>query len=360
MQLFPTLALVALATSSSLAYRSPGAKDHKASKAAILEAQRAANASLDERSAHYKLVKSYHGNTFFKDMHYFTGHDPSHGSVHYVDHNEAHSSGLIGMMDGHAMMRVAPHHSGTHRSVRPSSDVSFTEGLLILDNLHMPTGCGTWPSFFTVPLDSNWPAGGEIDVIEGVGGMNRNKYSIHTTSGCRVVESQMVMHAAQLTGGQNCDAEATDDTGCAISGTQNGDFGVDYNRNHGGVHVLDWNSNTGIRIWFFPRNNIPQDIQDGHPNPASWPNPRASWPATHCHMDSHFYNHVATFTNTLCGTWAGSSAVWHGKQPGQSKSCAAHTGHNSCESWLRSGNANMENAYWKIKSLKIYQIHRRS
>ncbi|KAK0522057.1 hypothetical protein OC834_004002 [Tilletia horrida] len=356
MQLISTLSIFALA-SSALAFRAPGFRDHKASKGAILEAQRAANSSLEERSPKYHLIKSYHGKTFFKDMHFFTGSDPSHGSVHYVDHDEAHSSGLIGTMDGHAMMRVAPHHSGTHRSVRPSTDISFTGGLLVLDSLNMPTGCGTWPAWFTVPLDSNWPEGGEIDIIEGVGGMNRNKYSIHTTAGCKVIEGQMIMHAAELTGSRNCDAEATDDTGCAVSGLENGDFGVEYNKNHGGVHVLDW-SNSGIRIWFFPRHSIPQDLEDGHPKPHTWPNPRASWPSTHCPPDEFFKSHVATFTNTLCGTWA--SGVWHQKAPGQHKSCAAHTGHSSCESWLRSGKANMDDAYWKIKSLKIYQTHRRS
>ncbi|KAE8226800.1 hypothetical protein CF319_g641 [Tilletia indica] len=358
MQLFNTLSLLALA-SSTLAHRPHAIREHRASKGAIIKAQRASNASLEERSANYHLVKSYHGSTFFKDMMFFTGSDPSHGNVHYVDHDSAHGSGLIGTMDGHAMMRVAPHHSGSHHSVRPSSDISFTEGLIILDNIHMPTGCGTWPAFFTVPIDSNWPEGGEIDIIEGVGGMNRNKYSIHTTAGCKVVEDQMIMHAAKLTGSRNCDAEATSDTGCAISGTQNGDFGVEYNKNHGGVHVLDWNHKTGIRIWFFPRDSIPQDIEDGQPNPSSWPNPRAAWPATHCPPNDFFKSHTATFTNTLCGTWSGSDAVWHGKQPGQHKSCAAHTGHSSCESWLQSGKSNLDNAYWKIKSLKIYQIQRR-
>jgi len=163
-----------------------------------------------------------------------------------------------------------------------------------------------------------------------------------------------------LTGSRNCDAEATDDTGCAISGTQDGDFGVQYNRNHGGVHVLDWNQKSGIRIWFFPRGQIPEDIEAGHPNPSNWPNPRAAWPATHCPPDRFFKSHVATFTNTMCGTWAGSDAVWSQKAPGQKQSCAAHTGHKTCESWLKSGKANMDTAYWKIKSLKIYQIQRRS
>lgn len=39
-------------------------------------------------------------------------------------------------------------------------------GLFIYDVAHMPTGCGLWPSIWMV--GPNWPAGGEIDIIEGV------------------------------------------------------------------------------------------------------------------------------------------------------------------------------------------------
>lgn len=35
-----------------------------------------------------------------------------------------------------------------------------------MDSVHMPTGCATWPAFWS--NGPNWPAGGEIDIVEGV------------------------------------------------------------------------------------------------------------------------------------------------------------------------------------------------
>ncbi|KAE8262911.1 hypothetical protein A4X03_0g2085 [Tilletia caries] len=239
------------------------------SKGAILEAQRASNASLEQRSGKYNFIKSYEGKTFFKDMMFFTGND---GSVDYVDHDSAHESGLIGMMDGMALMRAAPHRSGTHRSVRTSTDISFTEGLIILDILHGPR---------------------RLQLARG----RRDRHH----RGRRRHELQQVQHPHDRWlqsrpgpgdharrqahrgggggGGQNCDAEATSEEGCAISGTQNGDFGVEYNANHGGVPVLDWHHKTGIRIFFFPRGSVPEDIEAGHQSLPAWGVGRVTTPS---------------------------------------------------------------------------------
>jgi hypothetical protein len=52
-------------------------------------------------------------------------------------------------------------------SVRISSQTAYDEAIFVLDLAHMPAGCSTWPAFWTLSQQGPWPAGGEIDIIEG-------------------------------------------------------------------------------------------------------------------------------------------------------------------------------------------------
>jgi len=53
------------------------------------------------------------------------------------------------------------------KSVRIHSNTSYDDAIFVLDVQHMPTGCGTWPAWWTLSQEGPWPAGGEIDIIEG-------------------------------------------------------------------------------------------------------------------------------------------------------------------------------------------------
>ena len=53
-------------------------------------------------------------------------------------------------------------------SLRITSQNAYNEGIFVLDLAHMPTGCATWPAFWTLSQAGPWPAGGEIDIIEGM------------------------------------------------------------------------------------------------------------------------------------------------------------------------------------------------
>ncbi len=53
-------------------------------------------------------------------------------------------------------------------SIRITSQESWNDAIYVLDIEHMPEGCSTWPAFWTKSAISTWPAGGEIDIIEGI------------------------------------------------------------------------------------------------------------------------------------------------------------------------------------------------
>ncbi len=62
------------------------------------------------------------------------------------------SEGLIEINSaGNAIMRVetTPTISGNRKSIRITSEYAYTGGLIVMDAVHMPTGCGTWPAFWS-------------------------------------------------------------------------------------------------------------------------------------------------------------------------------------------------------------------
>jgi hypothetical protein len=62
--------------------------------------------------------------------------------------------------------------------------------------------------------------------------------------------------------------------------------------------VHKWDS-SGIAVWKFPRDEVPDDITSGNPDPGTWPTPVALWGADSCDISSHFYAHSLVFDITL-------------------------------------------------------------
>lgn len=307
-------------------------------------------------SSPWKPVSTYSGSTFFNGWSFYTAADPTDGTVQYLSQSDAQNAGLVDINSaGNAVMRVdtTPTVSTNRNSVRITTDLIFTEGLVILDAVHMPTGCATWPAFWT--NGPNWPAGGEIDIVEGVNNYTNNQATIHTSDGCSLPTSDATQLdiTGTVVGGTNCAADETDNEGCGVRSNYNYTFGSGFNSISGGVYAMLW-QDSGIQVYFFPRGSIPSDITAGAPQPQSWSTPMANWPSTDCNMASHFYNHSVIFDTTLCGDWAG--AVWNGTGiPGQSESCAQLTGYSSCSDFVLNNGASFAEAYWEVSSVNIYQ-----
>jgi len=304
----------------------------------------------------WTLAETRAGASFFDGWDFWDLPDPTHGIVDYLNVNDAQSNGLIGVnSDGNVLMKVETTQkvSGNRKSIRIQSKNVYTGGLLVLDSVHMPTGCGTWPAFWS--NGPNWPAGGEIDIIEGVNDYTSNQATLHTNPGCGLAsaDSKTLSISGTLIGGQDCSVSSTSNQGCGIRAVSNTSYGPGFNNIGGGVYAMQWDT-SGISVFFFPRGSIPADITAEAPQPSTWGPAMARWPAIACDPFKFFYDHVAIFDTTLCGDWA--SGVWTSAGvPGQEQSCAARTGYATCEDFVRNSGQAFNEAYWEIVSYKRYQ-----
>jgi hypothetical protein len=91
-----------------------------------------------------------------------------------------------------------------------------------------------------------------------------------------------------------CASSGNDNTGCAFGDVQ-GTAGHPFNMAAGGVFATLWDDQH-IAIWRFDRNQIPEDIQSGNPNPDSWGTPVALWSTDSCDIASSFKDLSRTFS----------------------------------------------------------------
>ncbi|KAI9829913.1 MAG: hypothetical protein M1826_005335 [Phylliscum demangeonii] len=292
--------------------------------------------------AKYSVVEDYAPSAFFDHFNFYTGADPTHGFVQYIDRPTAQQTGLVSSNGSVAYMGVDHQtvSSGGRASVRLESRNTYTHGLFIADIAHMPGDvCGVWPAFWT--FGPNWPNNGEIDIIEAVNRDTNNHLSLHTADRCHMTGATALTNST----GDNCFAFANGNAGCGAYDPNPQSFGAGFNRIGGGVYAVEWTSQH-IAIWFFPRDRIPKNVLSPQPDPAQWGTPVADWSGGGCDIDSHFREHQIIFDTTFCGDWAGS--VW-------SNSGCASTAASSCTDFVANHPAAFADAFWLINSLKVFE-----
>lgn len=312
---------------------------------------RAQQLNQRQSSTNYTLFDSAEGQSFFDKWNFDTFADPTHGLVTYVDSGTAFSQGLAYVRDdGVAVMRVdntTQLQDGQNRnSVRISSKTAYGQGLFIADILQMPYGCSVWPAFWS--NGDNWPAGGEIDVIEGTQNSTSNQSTLHTLPGCTLDTS--VQNDNNQSGDNTtftgvvqttvCDASVDFNSGCGIQDPNPNSYGFGLNLAGGGVYATLWDEN-GIKIWFFPRVSIPEDITNQTPDPDSWGTPTAFFSPSSCPMSQFFTNQTFIFNITLCGDLA-NATFGQGGCPG------------TCSQFVADP-TNFRTAMWKVNYFRVYQ-----
>ncbi len=232
-------------------------------------------------------------------------------------------------------------------AIRLVSNNAYTHGLFIMDLVHMPFGCGTWPAYWL--LGPNWPSNGEIDIIEGVNTIDHNSMSLHTSINCTI------SGAAQSGDFQtsDCNKDVNQNSGCgsaANNAATPNNYGSALNNNGGGVYATEWTSNY-IKTWYFGRNNIPSSITNGAPDVAQFGLPVYNAQGE-CPIDQHFNNMSIIINTDFCGDYAGNVFT-------QYADCPASPGQNSwgsCVNYVGNNPSAFTEAYWSINSVRVYQM----
>ena len=310
--------------------------------------------------AAYTLVDSYTPSNWFSSFHFWDQKDPTNGFVKYQSLASAAKTGLIAIDDNKSGSSVPAIYMGVDHttkdpsgraSVRISSKKSYNHGLFIFDIEHSPGGiCGTWPAFWMLSDSGKWPVGGEIDIFEGANDDRHNKMTLHTSPGCAI---QKTGYSGELETA-NCDVDAPGqgkNMGCGIRHRPKDEkkrsmetFGQGMNQGGGGVWATSWTTDD-ISVYHFSRANVPKDIGSGQPDPTKWGMPVAKF-AGGCKIDEYFKNLNIIFNIAFCGDWAG--AAWS-----SSEGCKAKA--PSCQDYVRENPEAFKDAYWMIRSVKVYQ-----
>ncbi|OJD29828.1 endo-beta-glucanase [Diplodia corticola] len=290
----------------------------------------------------YSLVDNYSPDNWFDQFTFFTDGDPTNGHVQYVNQTWASQNGLIrsngSVYMGVDHMNVYSETGPGRPSVRVESKKVYNRGLFILDLNHMPVGCGTWPAWWTLGKSAEWPAGGEIDIIEGVNNNLNNTNKIYTSTGCSITGLGQTAVADSF----NCA------DGCGSASTRTDSYGNGFNKADGGVYAMEWTSQW-IRVWFFSRSSVPGSIGKGSPDISEFGTPTANFQGG-CDIDQHFKDHTIIFDITFCGDWAGPTFGRYAGCP-----MTDSNAWTSCNNFVASSPQSFADAYWDINSMKVFQ-----
>jgi len=311
----------------------------------------------------YTRTESYIGTDFFSRWRFFSGPDPTHGAVQYVDQETAVTEGLAkatadNVYLGADMTNVVA--EGARHSVRIESTEVYNGGLFVLKVDHAPTGCGTWPAFWMFGEDAGhpWPVLGEYDIVEGVHGRQKVMTTLHTTPGCdqsllateeKVGESWNFGANQEAT---NCDVHAPGqffNQGCSQNGPE-GSLGEGFNARGGGTYAAEWDPvREHIRTWFWLAGTEPADLvsESGALDPDVWGRPYSyfSLAPTVC-PTAHFQNMRLIFDLTFCGDLG---------NPTWTQSCPTEAASMSCQDFVATQPERFKEAFWSIRRLDAYQ-----
>ncbi|TRM66550.1 glycoside hydrolase family 16 protein [Schizophyllum amplum] len=298
-------------------------------------------------AATYLMSESFIGEGFYDNFDFQAIADPTHGRVNYVDQatavaqnlTYASSDSFILRMDSTTVLDPA---GPGRNSVRLRSKNTYTKHVAVINLRHMPQGCGTWPAIWET-LEATWPAGGEVDILEGVNDVIPNAATLHTSPGCTMPMVREQLGAATQ---PDCDTAVNGNAGCGVKFSDQTSFGPALNAQGGGWYALE-RTDSFMKVWYWPRGspNVPVGIADRNAdiNTDNWGTPQAFFPGDTCNIAEYFDAHNIIINLTLCGDWAGATFNTNG--------CAG-----SCVDLANNNPGAFTEAYFDIANIDVYTV----
>ncbi|KAL5488346.1 hypothetical protein ACEPAI_6454 [Sanghuangporus weigelae] len=299
-------------------------------------------------AATYSLSDNFVGDGFLSGFEHQAIADPTNGRVTYVDQATALAGNLTFASSDSFVIRaddttVLAASDPGRNSVRIRSLTTYTTHVIVLDIRHMPQGCATWPAAWE-SLESDWPASGEVDIVEGVNDIDPNASTLHTTSGCTMPSSRdMTGTTTQL----DCDTAVNGNAGCGVGVDKSNSYGPGFNAAGGGWYVME-RTDSFIRVFFWSRedSSVPDEVRNGAStvNPDNYGTPYALFPNTSCDLESHFGDNNIIINLTFCGDWAGQDSIFSGAGcPG------------TCVDYVNNNPSAFTDAYWEFAAVRVYE-----
>ncbi|EJD00853.1 laminarinase [Fomitiporia mediterranea MF3/22] len=299
-------------------------------------------------SASYTLSDNFVGEGFLSGFTHQAIADPTNGRVTYVDQATALADNLTFASSDTFIMRTDDttvlSASGPGRnSVRIKSNKTYTTHVVVFDIRHMPQGCATWPAAWET-LDSDWPASGEVDVLEGVNDESPNASTLHTSPGCTMPDDRAMTGTSVST---NCDTAVNGNKGCGVHNNKANNYGPAFNTAGGGWYIME-RTDSFIQVFFWSRedSSVPSEISSGASsiNTDTYGTPVALFPNTSCDLASHFGENNIIINLTLCGDWAGQDATFQGA------GCSG-----TCVDFVNNNPSAFTDAFWDIAAVRVYE-----
>ncbi|WWD07380.1 hypothetical protein V865_005478 [Kwoniella europaea PYCC6329] len=303
------------------------------------------------QAAQYPLTESHHGTTFFDGWRFpaETYDNTTNGDTFWAT---AQNTSLLYTNDaGRVILKVdnttsVPYNEKRYAPKLLSKNTYGPGTVFVMDAVHLPYGCSVWGAFWT--QGANWPAGGEIDIFEGINQRKENMMALHTSGGtCTIDQNSQMVGRIDAT---DCDQSANSGSGCTVYDQNENSYGEAFSQAGGGIFVTEW-TNDAIKIWFISRSNVPDSLSATADtfDTSVLGTPTAEYSSSTCDITNLFEPQTLTLNIALCGDFAGLPALLE-------QTCPVLEGDKTCYTTyvIDDASATYANAYFELNYINIY------